>query len=227
MALWTIALTQNGQVLQIPVVSIGASPLPSKIRLYKAGLGYGELPLVYPDDNRASKLRVRQGGVTYAIAADERTSIRHDDDFVVSQRNGDRSDYTTTLLFAWRVGATYFNRVTRIEAYLLVGANAACNTWSLISPYHNAAVTARLRVANGARTYYTGGVSSFSGGNHPVASSVWQSGWVYNSGLVAVDVEPGRYDVHLELIIQASGTDHNFWAEGSATLDYWTEIARG
>lgn len=228
MAIGYLKLRQGGATIDIPVVNLGASPLASKLRA-KVPAGIGELPLVYPDDNRASGLRVRQAGVTLAIAKDERVSITHPDDVSVSHSHKNEGRLTTRTVSKY-LGSTFFNRTTRIEAgFSSVGANAWCDRWDpWSSPWHGTRATARLKVSNAAATYYTGGVSVSVGGNHPLASSWWQTGWGYASGAVAVDVSPGRYDIHLELTVEALGeVTHWFHSEGSATLDYWTEIARG
>ena len=218
---------RTGAIVLLPVVNLGASPLPSKLHTQVAA-GLGELPLVYPGDNRGSGIRVRLGGVTYEVAKDERTSIVHGDDVTASVSFIYFARTTRTV--EKYLGATTFNRVTRIEGrFSSVGANTWCDSWDPFeSPFHYAAAEAWLKIVGGGVTYNTAHLFVDSAGNHPILDSWWQSGWRYTSGSVAIDLPPGRYDVYMVLYaVGAGSSDHVPTAEASATLDYWTEIARG
>lgn len=223
MAIGYLYARASGATIAIPVVSLGASPLASKVRV-KVPAGVGELPLVYPDDVRASPIRVRQGGVTYAVAKDERTEISYSPDKSVSVSGPHgQSGKTSSVLIA----RTYFNRVTRIEATLRVGANSYCTTWDIDSHFEQTTGYGWIR-AVGPTTVESSKVSITAGGHHGGFQSWWQTGWKYTTGSVAIDVPAGTYDVYLYVQYTWSGTWHSgSTGEASATCQMWKEIARG
>lgn len=210
MALYTIPITQDGQVIQIPVVNLGASPVPSKLRAYKDGVGFGEVPLVYPDDNRASKLRVRQDGVTYAIAKDERVSITHTGSWDVRMPGLFlSSDYRLSVY----LGRTQFNRATRVEVTVdWLRVSMDCKDTAVFSWHDDTLIgQAWVRLVSQSGNVIEGpAVTSCTAGAwpHPGGLTMWSLNAAINYAfVVGVDCPPGTYDVHLVCRHRSTGDE--------------------
>lgn len=213
-----IPVRQGGSTVLIPVVSLGESPLTSKLRA-RIGGKTGELPLVYPDDNRASKIRVRQGNVTYCVAKDARTEITHTG-ITITHNRREYSEKSAT------VGKTTFNRVTQIEATLKVGIRWNCTTWSLLSPYHTGYCWGWISVS-GTTSATSEKIAHQHGENHDIASSNFWTKWYYKTGTVKLTLPPGSYTVTLWIAVNTSQNHDGLRAYGSVELVSWKEIARG
>lgn len=215
-----VPVRANGSTVLIPVVTQGSSILPSKVRVRIAGQT-GELPLVHTDDNRASKIRVRQGGATYCVAKDVRTEL--------SYSPGTRLRHDTASSGTWsaQVGTTYFNRVTRIEAQVRLGAEVHCSRFGFTSPYHSATTTAWISVS-GTQSAESSTETLSRGGNHDVMNSSWSTGWGYKTVTLTLDLTPGSYTltVHMRLTC-ANGGHSSAGASGLVEVQTWKEIARG
>lgn len=207
--------------VDIPVVGIGESILPSKVKVSVVSYGIGELCLVYPDDVRSSKLRLRQDGVTYAVAQDPRASIQH----VGATRSFSIGQYWSGD--SYYLGTTYFNRVTKIEGYIRVSISLTCRDSSLDAQYHDGTISAWLRVLGNA-TYNTDVISRYVGAHHPESVATWGGPEEANEGSVAVDVPPGQYQVYLVTTCSLGGGTHpSLEASIRTELTQWTEVARG
>lgn len=216
-----VPVRANGSTVLIPVVTQGSSILPSKVRVRIAGQT-GELPLVHTDDNRASKIRVRQGGATYCVAKDPRDEIAYSPNLTISRETGSSTTGSTL------VATTHFNRVTRIEATIRVGVRWRCRNFALTSPYHSARTRGWISV-RGPTNLQSSYVERLHGENHHVANSDFWTSWYYQTGSVVLNVTPGLYQVHLhiEVTITQSSGHSAVYAYGNATLQTWKEIARG
>jgi len=232
MALWKHMVKTPTGIVEIPIVRYGESPLPSKLKTYKAGVGYGEVPLVYPDDVRASKIRVRQDGVTYSVAFDERVSIVYPQSpelrLDINHQEGLSGGYDFVLTKTQRLGTTTFNRVTRIEAEVMSGVGVTCLAKIPTTPIHHGESRVFLRLS-GPRNHETPKLVATVAGNHALFTDF--SGSDSKTGVVAVDVDPGRYTVDLVLELrcfQSAGISHpGVTFVANARLYSWTEIARG
>ena len=231
MALWTWPVRTPQGAIEIPVVRTGESPLPSKFRVYHEDIGYGEVPLVYPDDVRASKIIVNQNGVNYAVAKDDRVSIIHAVNITrsMSRKEGSGGGYDYWLTATLPLGQTEFNRVTRLEASLRVYVRVTCSDHDPVTPFHGGEAQAYLRLT-GPQSYETVAISAAVGDHHSLFSGTFVREDT-RTGTVAVDVSPGRYSVELVMRLrcqQSAGIAHNDVSfRGEYTVDYWTEIARG
>jgi len=215
-----VPVRANGSTVLIPVVTQGSSILPSKVRVRIAGQT-GELPLVHTNDNRASKIRVRQGGATYCVAKDVRTEL--------SYSPGSRLRYDTASSGTWsaQVGTTYFNRVTRIEAQVRLGAEVHCSRFGFTSPYHSATTTAWISVS-GTQSATSSSTGIYIGDNHNIMNSSWSTGWAYRTDTLVLDLAPGSYTltVHMRLTC-ANGGHSSAGASGLVEVQSWKEIALG
>lgn len=209
--------------IDIPIVGPGESILPSRVRARRGG-STGEPSIVYPEDVRASPLVIRQGGVVYAVAYDTRTEIGYAPNRSVSTSSTRSSPVHTASVL---LGRTYFNRVTRLEASLTAKAQSYCTTWDSLSNFEQTTAAAWIR-AVGPVTLDSSKVAVTAGGNHPVFSAWWTTGWKSSSGNVALDVPAGTYDVYLYVQCTWAGTGHPGSAgDAIATCSTWKEIARG
>ena len=212
-----IPVRQGGSTVLIPVVSLGESPLTSKLRA-RIGVQTGELPLVYPDDNRASKIRVRQGNVTYCVAKDARTEITHTG-ITITHDGRVYSEKSAT------VGTTTFNRVTQIEATLTVGIRWNCTTYTFMPLWHAGYCWGWISVS-GTTSATSEKIAHQHTELHSPSPNFWTE-WYYETGTVTLTLPPGSYTVTLWIAVNTTQEHDGLRAYGSVELVSWKEIARG